>query len=192
MLDSRSGPLFRDAAAVAVIDFRGSSRGGGGGQAFDTAERLQVAMAIRNAEVGANLPEAVRGLNSGIALSVNGAPLAPQGEPYPPPTAPVRVGGNIKQPAKIADAAPVWPAVARQAGIAGVVIVEVVIGPDGSVKDAKVLREIVQCLSLVFRIQFLAPVAALTAQSTIKHKNRSYWGEPRAIRMNAWIKFLSK
>jgi protein TonB len=54
----------------------------------------------------------------------------------------VRVGGKIKPPIKMNDVAPVYPAIARNAGVAGVVIVEATIGPDGKVIDAKVLRSV--------------------------------------------------
>ena len=40
------------------------------------------------------------------------------------------------------DVAPVYPAIARNAGVAGVVIVEATIGADGKVIDAKVLRSV--------------------------------------------------
>ena len=53
---------------------------------------------------------------------------------------PVRVAGEIKEPRKIKDVAPVYPPVAQAAGIQGVVILEVVIDTDGKVKDAQVLR----------------------------------------------------
>jgi TonB family protein len=56
--------------------------------------------------------------------------------------APVRVGGNIKVPTKTKDVKPVYPEVALQARVAGVVIVEVLIGPSGQVQDARVLRSI--------------------------------------------------
>ena len=56
--------------------------------------------------------------------------------------APVRVGGNIKPPQKLVDVKAVMPDVARAARVQGVVIVEVTIGVDGKVRDAKVLRSI--------------------------------------------------
>jgi protein TonB len=55
---------------------------------------------------------------------------------------PVRVGGAIRQPAKLADVPAVLPEAARRAGASGMVILEVTIGADGAVKDAKVLRSI--------------------------------------------------
>ena len=54
----------------------------------------------------------------------------------------VRVGGKIKAPIKIKDVKPVYPAIAQSARVAGAVIVEATIGPDGKVIDAKVLRSI--------------------------------------------------
>ena len=56
--------------------------------------------------------------------------------------APVRVGGNIATPRKITDAAPVPPDTARQADVTGIVILEITVGTDGAVRDAKVLRSI--------------------------------------------------
>jgi len=55
---------------------------------------------------------------------------------------PVRIGGEIKAPAKIRDVKPEYPAEARGAGVQGVVIVEVLVGPDGDVLDAWALRSI--------------------------------------------------
>ena len=63
--------------------------------------------------------------------------------PPPPPPAPIpRVGGNISPPRKISDIAPVYPGIARAARVEGVVILEAVIGEDGSVSDVRVLRSI--------------------------------------------------
>jgi TonB family protein len=62
--------------------------------------------------------------------------------PSPPAPAPVRVGGQIKEPRKLKDVRPVYPDIARQARVQGVVILECVIGPDGTVMEVKVLRGI--------------------------------------------------
>ena len=60
----------------------------------------------------------------------------------PPPAQPVRVGGQIKQPTKIKHVNPQYPPIAQSARVQGVVIIEAVIGPNGRVQDAKVLRSI--------------------------------------------------
>ena len=73
---------------------------------------------------------------------VGGLPEAPPPPPPPPPAAPVRVGGNIKPPNKIKNVPPVYPPIAQSARVQGVVIIEATIGPDGKVKDARVLRSI--------------------------------------------------
>ena len=57
---------------------------------------------------------------------------------------PVRVGGNVKAPTQLSKVNPVYPAEAMAAGVSGVVILEAVIGVDGRVNDAKVLRSIPQ------------------------------------------------
>jgi TonB family protein len=71
---------------------------------------------------------------------VGGLPEAPP--PPPPPTQPVRVGGQIKQPTKLKHVNPVYPPIAQSARVQGVVIIEAVIGPNGKVQDARVLRSI--------------------------------------------------
>ena len=54
--------------------------------------------------------------------------------------APVRVGGPIKPPVKTRDVKPVYPPVARDAGVQGVVIIEAGIDSQGNVVNAHVLR----------------------------------------------------
>jgi protein TonB len=60
----------------------------------------------------------------------------------PPPPAAVRVGGQIKEPKKLKNIAPVYPDIAKQARVQGVVILECTISPQGKVTDVKVLRGI--------------------------------------------------
>lgn len=55
---------------------------------------------------------------------------------------PVRVGGNIAPPQKIYDVRPQYPAAAQAAAVQGVVLVELTIGTDGRVQDARVTRSI--------------------------------------------------
>ena len=82
----------------------------------------------------------VGGVTGGIVGGLSEAPPPPP--PPPPPPAPVRVGGNIKQPTKVKDVKPVYPAIAQSARVQGVVIIEATIGPNGAVQEAKVLRSI--------------------------------------------------
>ena len=70
----------------------------------------------------------------------------PSQEPQPAATAPApaaqRVGGNIKAPQQIKKVNPVYPPLAQQVRIAGVVILEALIGTDGKVRQLKVLRSV--------------------------------------------------
>ena len=52
----------------------------------------------------------------------------------------MRVGGVIRSPQKTRHVAPEYPAIARSARVSGIVILEAVLGEDGSVRDVKVLR----------------------------------------------------
>jgi TonB family protein len=54
----------------------------------------------------------------------------------------LKVGGPVQPPRKIKHVDPIYPEEARAAGIAGAVIVGIVIGVDGSVIDTVVLRSI--------------------------------------------------
>ena len=54
----------------------------------------------------------------------------------------VRPGGRLMPPKKVKDVPPVYPALARSAGVSGAVTIEATIGPDGKVADAKVVQSI--------------------------------------------------
>lgn len=54
----------------------------------------------------------------------------------------VRVGGSIRAPVRTQFVEPAYPPSARAAGLQGVVILELVVGEDGAVSNARVLRSI--------------------------------------------------
>ena len=54
----------------------------------------------------------------------------------------MRVGGAIREPKKLTHVNPVYPDIAKQARVQGIVILECTIGPQGDVTDVKVLRSI--------------------------------------------------
>jgi periplasmic protein TonB len=60
----------------------------------------------------------------------------------PPPVQAVRVGGQIKEPKNLKRVQPVYPDIAKQARVQGVVILECTISPQGKVSEVKVLRGI--------------------------------------------------
>jgi TonB family protein len=53
---------------------------------------------------------------------------------------PVRVGGSVRQPMKVRDVKPVYPPLAQEARVQGLVILEGVIDEQGNIADVKVLR----------------------------------------------------
>jgi len=61
-------------------------------------------------------------------------------EAAPAPVLAVRIGGNIKAPKLIHGVQPVYPELAIQARLPGVVIVEAQVGVDGRVQSVRVLR----------------------------------------------------
>jgi periplasmic protein TonB len=71
------------------------------------------------------------------------APVPPPAPPAPPPTiAPLRVGGAVREPKRITDVRPVYPAIAQAAKVEGLVILEAVINERGVVERVKVLRSV--------------------------------------------------
>ena len=76
------------------------------------------------------------------SASIEGVGVATTAPPPPAPAAPVRAGSGIRAPAKISDAAPIYPLIARSAHVQGVVILEAVLDTAGRVDDVRVLRSI--------------------------------------------------
>ena len=77
------------------------------------------------------------GVPGGIVGGVVGGVPAP-----PAPVAPVRVGGEIREPKKIRDVRPVYPDLAVAARIHGSVILECLVSPQGLVTEVKLVRGI--------------------------------------------------
>jgi protein TonB len=82
------------------------------------------------------------GVEGGVPGGVIGGVVGGLPQAAPPPQAAIRVGGQVKAPKKIKDVIPVYPELATQARVQGVVILECTISPQGRVSDVKVLRSI--------------------------------------------------
>ena len=114
-------------------------------QVNPSAAPIEAPSEIKPESAVASVGEGVAGgVEGGVPGGVVGGVVGglPDAPPPPPPQAPIRVGGNIKAPQKIKNVNPVYPPIAQSARVQGVVIIEATIGPDGRVKDAKVLRSI--------------------------------------------------
>ncbi|MPZ18540.1 MAG: TonB family protein [Luteitalea sp.] len=58
------------------------------------------------------------------------------------PRKPLRIGGAIKQPRRIHNVDPIYPAEAQAARVQGIVILETIVGTDGTVTDARTLESV--------------------------------------------------
>lgn len=106
---------------------------------FDEAEQLLLrALDLLRDERRASQRGAISPM---MPPSVAPAPPAPPSA-YAAADAPVRVGGGIREPKKIKDVKPVYPAIAQTSGVSGIVILEVIIDRDGYVRDARILRSV--------------------------------------------------
>ena len=106
--------------------------------------------------------------------------LAPPAVPAAPvrDQVPLPVGGNIKRPVKVRDAAPIYPSVARAAHVEGLVIVEATIGSDGKVQNARILRS-----------NPLLDAAALDAVRQWEYSPTQLNGTPIAVVMTVIVNF---
>jgi len=93
-------------------------------------------------------------------------------------TAPVRVGGDVKDPKRITYVPPVFPAVAPQTSASGQVILEITIAKDGTVKAARVLRSVP-----------LFDQAALEAVKQWVYEPTLLRGEPVEVLMTVVVNF---
>jgi len=122
------------------------------------------------------------GVEGGIPGGAVGAgPVTAPEPPAPSPSAqagPLRVGGNVKAPLKTKDVRPVYPTFAARARVQGVVIIEAVIGTDGRVKDAHVLRSIP-----------ILDQAALDAVRQWEYTPTLFDGAPHAVVMVVTVTF---
>jgi protein TonB len=80
------------------------------------------------------------GVEGGVPGGVVGGVVGGLPEAPLPRLEPVRVGGSIREPRKFKDVQPVYPLLAVQGHVQGVVILECVVDPQGRVQEARVLR----------------------------------------------------
>jgi TonB family protein len=123
--------------AWAALDAELKAQEGKWFKSYDKAKELAVAAKAAGDKASA---EAIAGKAQADAIAAKEKADAEAREKAR--AAAVRVGGKIKAPTKIKDVMPVYPAAAKSAGVQGAVIIEAMIGADGKVQDAKVLRSV--------------------------------------------------
>ena len=84
-----------------------------------------------------------------VVHSQSGPAAVARGQTLPPPPSDfgvaagaVRVGGRIRPPTQINKVPPVYPQAAQLERVAGMVVLEVIIGTDGRVREGKVMRSV--------------------------------------------------
>ena len=94
------------------------------------------------------------------------------------PGPPRRAGVDVTPPARLSGETPVYPDIARQARIAGKVVIECTIDPSGRVVNANVTRGIP-----------LLNAAALEAVRTWRYRPTLVGGVPVAVLMTVTVSF---
>jgi periplasmic protein TonB len=81
------------------------------------------------------------GVSGGVGGGLLGGVLGGAGSApsLPPPTAPIRVGGNVKEPKIVHIEQPKYPPEAKRAKVEGVVILEATVTAEGAVDKVKVI-----------------------------------------------------
>ena len=95
-------------------------------------------------------------------------------------SAPLRVGGSIRPPRKIHDVKPVYPQTMRDAGSEGVVLMEALIGRDGTVVSVRVM-------SAQVHPEFA--IAAVDAVRQWRFDSTLLNGEPVEVVMTVSVRF---
>ena len=86
------------------------------------------------------------GIEGGVAGGVGDGPAGESASSGPGvgPSGPLRLGSTVAPPKKIKDVRPVYPQAALATQARGTVILDVTIGTDGKVQDAKVIHSVPQ------------------------------------------------
>lgn len=90
----------------------------------------------------------------------------------------VRVGGAIREPRKLRHVSPVYPDIAKQARVQGIVILEATISPAGKVSKVRVLRGVP-----------LLDQAAVEAVKQWEYSPTLLYGEPVPVVMTVTVNF---
>ena len=85
---------------------------------------------------GGSMGGVIGGVIGGVKTAIPLAPLAPR---ETRPTAPVRVGGRVREPKLLHRIEPVYPALAKQVHIQGTVVIDAILDEQGNVTEMKVV-----------------------------------------------------
>jgi TonB family protein len=106
---------------------------------IDAPEGIADEPAVPPGPPSAGVVGGIGSIGETLGAGVVHIPAAPAPPPAPRPEA-VRPGGVIKYPAKVHHVPPVYPRIAQEAKVSGMVILEAIIGTDGRVQDVRIVR----------------------------------------------------
>jgi protein TonB len=132
----------------------------------------ETALEMTQEPVAGGIEGVVEGLGTQL-ITADALPLIRE-----PAVEPVRLSSGIKLPTRIKDVPPVYPEIARKARVQGVVILEAIIGVDGKVQQARVLRSVP-----------LLDQAALNAVQLWEYTPTLLSGRPVPIIMTVTVQF---
>jgi len=136
-----------------------------------------VAIAGISGSVPGGLPGGQIGGMLGGVMGGVAAPAAPVAVSEGPKK-PVRVGGNVKPPKLLSGPPPVYPILARQSHVQGVVVIEAIIDEHGNVVQEKIVSG-----------HPLLVQAALKAVSERKYEPTVLDGEPQSVDLRVEVNF---
>jgi periplasmic protein TonB len=114
------------------------------------------------------------GLGNGDGTFVEAPPAPPPALPQQP----IRPGGKVVAPTRTKHVLPVYPRLAQMAKVEGDVLIEAIIGPDGRVREARLLRSI-----------SLLDEAALDAVRAWEYSPTLLNGQPVPVIMTVTVRF---
>lgn len=136
-VEFHGGRAFDPTPGTAVVmTFNGMSGSGQIAASFDEAERRAMSGDFTPSFAMSSMGTGGLGFSSEVAIA------APPGRTPGQPTTPARVPSNLRGPIVVKRVEPQWPAEAQTAGVHGMVVVQIAVAPDGSVRDARVLRSV--------------------------------------------------
>jgi TonB family protein len=168
---------FVDPNPLAILIHRSAGSTSGNRLTFDEAEPKALAEVAANARnsSGSVAVFGAQGVTGSLSFTSTASGRVssdgPQGQ------APVRTGGPVPTPRKVHDVPPVYPEAMRQSGVAGVVILEVIVAADGSVSGVKVLRGLAPQIDL----------AALEAAKQWRYEPTHLNGLPVSVVLTATV-----
>jgi protein TonB len=131
-------------------------------------------------EIG-DVPSVGDGMPTGVGSTINVGPPAPPAPRVAAASGPLRIGQGVREPRKIVDARPVYPALALSVKVEGAVMLEAVINERGVVERVRVLKSIP-----------LLDAAAIDAVSRWRYTPTLLNGTPVAVLMTITINFTLK